>query len=93
MFFPLLRYLETKVDSMKPRINKGHWNTTSNFFYDPHVNKNISNVCSLGVLVSMMSFLLLQLKKHSLKAGCRIKRKVLMNDSMMRDLGQHKLSF
>ena len=44
MFFPLLRYLETKVVSMKPRINKGHWNTTSNFFYDPHVNKNISNV-------------------------------------------------
>ena len=51
------------------------------------------NQCSLGVLVSMMSFLLLQLKEQSLKAGCRIKRKVLMNDSMMRDLGQHKLSF
>ena len=30
MFFPLVRYLGTKVDSMTPRINKGHWNTTSN---------------------------------------------------------------
>lgn len=41
--FPLVRYLGTKVDSMTPRINKGHWNTTSNCF-DPHVNKNISNM-------------------------------------------------
>lgn len=24
MFFPLVRYLGTKVDSMTPRINKGH---------------------------------------------------------------------
>lgn len=46
MFFPLVRYLGTKVDFMKPSINKGHWNTTSNFFDDSHVNKNISSVGS-----------------------------------------------